>query len=289
MSGLDEGHHDNDTGLDDMEEPPPPKLKARRSMDLEFHDLYLDVWNESEHSMSNIKRSLSARNGSRLSCNDGDGSSSFDDSFGEASDDEEPDKQYLEELLDDEYHPERLNLLDNNVPSRKKKPQLQRKSGGDGGGSGMKHAVPNSDGESQQIENTTVDDGSDWSRDHSDTSSDIRQDFTYDLSDHTGTQDDDSSEISGWNPDGDANDSDSTDQGEQPGADDAFGDSPKRRIDPSRPTIKSQMERLGTSTKRSFRTVGNRPFFSQPFKGLSRSLSGGKRKPRKLLEQQEVA
>jgi hypothetical protein len=270
-----------------MDALPYPKLQARGSMDLEFHDLHLEDWNQPEQSNSDIKRGLPARNGLCLNDNDSDGSSSLDDSFGEASDDEEPDKQYLEDLLDDAYHPERLNLLDHNAPPRNDKPHLQKKYWGKGR-LGMRHEVSNSDSESERIENTTEDDESDWPRANSDTSSDKQQEFTHDLSDHTGTQDDDSSEIGGWNPDGDENDSGSSFQGEQPGEEDAFDNSPKRRIDPSRPSIKAQMERLGKSNKRSFRTVGSQPFFSHAFKGLTRTLSGGKRRPRKLLEQQEV-
>jgi hypothetical protein len=276
MSCLVDDHHDNETELDEMHAPRPLKLRARRSMDLEFHDLHLDDWKDSEHSSSIIKSGLLARSGPHLNGDDGDGSSSLDDSFGEASDNQEPDKQYLEDLLDDECHPERLNLLDNNAPPRKDKSQLQKISGGDVRVE-KKHAASNSDSESERMENAIEDDESDRLRTNGDPSSDMHQEYAYDLSDHSATQDDDSSEISGWNPDSNGYGSGSTDQGAKPGDDEGF----EKRIDPSRPLIKSQMDCSGKSNKRSFRTVGNQSFFSKPFKGLVRTLSGGKRKPMK--------
>jgi hypothetical protein len=61
--------------------------------------------------------------------------------------------------------------------------------------------------------------------------------------------------------------------------------------DPGRPSLKKQLESMGKSTKKSFRTVGNKSFFAQPFKGLTRSLSGSKRRKNKnlSLKKQEVA
>lgn len=296
MSDLDDGYHDNNVESDETEGPHlfPPRFKQRKSMDLEFHDLNLDDWEESENFKTEVKRNLPARNELHLSADDNEDSSSCDDSFGEASDDEEPDKSYLEELLDEEYHPERLNLLDSNIPPKKDKPQLQRTSRKNGL-LGAKYDVSDSDSEPDRMENTTEDDESDWtparSGAHSDTSSEIpQQGYAYDLSDHTDNQVDELSENGDWKyPDDEGNDTESLDEGEQPGKEDAFDGSPKRKNDPSRPSIKDQMERLGKSTKKSFRTVGNRAFFSHPFKGLTRTLSGGKRKPRKGLEQQEVA
>jgi hypothetical protein len=290
MGDLDDGYHDN-TAENDGDKGSflsPPKLKFQRSMDMEFHDLQLDDLGESEHSKHDMKDGAPLRNGLHLSRKDNeDDSSSCDDSFGEASEDEEPDKQYLEELLDEEHHPERLNLLDSNVPPRKDKPQLQRMPGKNGL-LGIRYDVSDSDSEPEGLDHATEDDESDWTPgradDRSDTSSELQQDYVYDLSEHTDDQDNAFPENDRWNPSDDADNEE-----QESGRQDGFDGSPKRRADPSRPSIREQMERMGESTKKSFRTVGNRAFFSQPFKGLTKTLSGGRRKPRAALEQPEVA
>lgn len=301
MSGLDDGHHDNHSehfSGENIESPSvsgPPRLKVRRSMDLEFHDLQLDDSDESEHSQNSNKGMAFLRKELRRDRGHEDDSSCFDDSFGEASDDEEPDKQYLEELLDETCHPERLNLLDNAVSPRKEKPQLHRSSGKNGF-MAVKYDVSDSDSDQDKIEHTTEDDESDWtptrSGAHSDTSSEIQQqDYAYDLSDHSDSPDDPSPEIVLWNPCDhvDVDEGVSADDELEPRDEDAFINSPTRRIDPARPSIRKQMERMGKSTKKSFRTVGNQTFFSQAFKGLTKTIPGDKRKPRTALEQKTVA
>ncbi|KAG7364394.1 hypothetical protein IV203_037596 [Nitzschia inconspicua] len=295
MSGLD-GHHDNHAEINRGEGHPfsPPKPKCRRSMDLEFHDLDLNDLDESEHSKSKkVNGTGLLRIDFYLGHSGGDDSSSFNDSFGEASDDEEPDKQYLEELLDEEYHPERLNLLDSNSLPRKDKPKLQR-SLGKNGFMGVKYDVSDSDSEPERPENTTEDEESDWtpsrSGAHTDSSSDLQEeDCVYDQSDHTYNVDSILPQNDDWDSSYERGETITLDDEPNPGEEDVFESSPKRRTESARPSIKEQMERMGSSTKKSFRTVGNRPFFSQPFKSLTKTLSGGKRKPRKGLEQQEVA
>ena len=85
------------------------KKLSRPSMDRELHDS-LGVGDDVDEE------------------DDGVSSSAFDeddeDSFGAASDDCEPDQNYLESVLED-YHPERVNLLDQSVPEPITTPKVE--------------------------------------------------------------------------------------------------------------------------------------------------------------------
>ncbi|KAL3924725.1 MAG: hypothetical protein SGILL_000868 [Bacillariaceae sp.] len=287
MSGLDDGYHDNVVEADEEYTPQLPLLKPRKSMDMEFHDLNLDGLEEdSDRTAPTSKQNALGRNQSNHGPDDSDWSSD-DDSFGEASDDCEPDKQYLEELLDEEYHPERLNLLHNYTPSQKKKKNIEEEDSPRGNGViRPKYDMSDSDSEAERVLDTTDDEsdlqGSPRSID-SDMSDSHRQ-HDFDLSDHEVEEDENESENDVWISGGGNSNSESgsgTAEGQNDG--DAFEGSPMRMRDPDRPTLKKQLESMGKSTKKSFRTVGNKSFFSQPFKGLARSLSGGKRRKKQSL------
>lgn len=96
-------------------------MKQRKSIDLEFHDM-LDLDDSAHYSvtsevsrrwMTHSHQQQQQQNGGKASqVYHGESEASDGDSFGEASVNSQPDQQYLHELLDEEYHPERLNLLD---------------------------------------------------------------------------------------------------------------------------------------------------------------------------------
>lgn len=288
MDGLDHGYHSNVVAGNCHEVPPPvgtSKQKVRRSMDMEFHDLNLD---DSDVSSNCSHRVLLRRMGQRILSVDDDPSSE-EESFGEASVDCKPDAHYLQELLDEEYHPERLNLLDCSFVNRKEKPLMQRMPRKNGI-STDKYEF--SDSESDQID-YTEDDESDWTPTGPQTDfSDFNREYDFDLSDQSIKDEDIRSEIHDVGPASATirySDTDGEDGPPVSVTQDTFVGSPKRLSDPDRPSLKKQLESMESATKRSFRTVGNKSFFSQPFKSLTRSLSGGKRKPRPALEQQEVA
>ena len=299
MSSLDDDYHDDQVETDEEEKPRIPLTKPRRSMDMEFHDLNLDSTEDSDRTEPTSKRNPLERNENSRNLDTDDWSSSCDDSFGEASDDCQPDQQYLEELLDDEYHPERLNLLHEYTPSQKKKKKV------DGEDSPMrnglvrpKYDLSDSDSEGDRVIDTTDDDDESFfkpesRRTHtSDTSDSHQQHYEFDLSDQSDMEENDPSESNGWRAGGIADsDTELETAAHDDDEEDAFEGSPRRIADPDRPTLKKQLESMGKSTKKSFRTVGNKSFFSQPFKGLSRSLSSSKRRKNKSLslEQQEVA
>jgi hypothetical protein len=311
---------------DERKTPNKPLPKPRRSMDMEFHDLNLDDLGDSDHSEPTSRRQSLERN-ENIGDRRVDVGSSDDDSFGEASDDCEPDQQYLAELLDNEYHPERLNLLQNYIPSQKKivtgKDSPKRN-----GAVRPKYDFSDSNSESYRVIDTTDNEESDWrpgspSSHHTDTSSSQQQQYKIDLSDHSNHENDNETDNNRWIA-GDTADSDTELEtvahviGEQhyqsdnnpwiagdaadsatelkkvpkgEGEQDVSVASPRRMPDPGRPSLKKQLECMGKSTKKSFRTVGNKSFFAQPFKGLTRSLSGSKQRKNKSLslEQQEVA
>jgi hypothetical protein len=128
---LDDGNHASSHGK---------QYKEQRSMDMEFHD---HVESDDEGTEPLTDPDLKNSNGvsshhqpgpGQTKDNDGNDSDSdfSDDSFGEASDDCEPDQEFLDQILQ-EYHPERLNLLDRSIPEPLKPgsaPQLARPSPG---------------------------------------------------------------------------------------------------------------------------------------------------------------
>ncbi len=83
------------------------KMKVRRSMDIEFHDHVfddlLDELHELDMESEEYERALKS------------GGEADGDSFGEASDTCQPDHEFLDLILE-EHHPERINLLDPTVP-----------------------------------------------------------------------------------------------------------------------------------------------------------------------------
>jgi hypothetical protein len=287
MSGLDDGNHDHILGEEDiLRFAKRAVAKPRRSMDIEFHDLNFDDLDldddddddkqgkkEAKPDNMNSQEEHNIKTNGKNNPSADDDVSSYDDSFGEASVDCKPDKQYMEELLDEEVHPERLNLLDGNILPRKDR--RDRVNG-----------IVTSDNESDRSD----EDEHDWSE-----SSSSRQEYDFDLSDHPDNEDGDSqsSENDKGNDqkDKDRQGLDSEHAEEAGQADDAFEGSPTRRT-PSRPergrSLKKQLENMGESTKKSFRTVGQASFFAQPFKGLARSLSGGRKKKKSTVDQQEI-
>ncbi|KAL3915358.1 MAG: hypothetical protein SGILL_005695 [Bacillariaceae sp.] len=297
MSGLDDGYHDDEVETDAKERRNTPLSRPRRSMDMEFHDLNLDDTEDSDRTEPTSKRNSLDRNENSHNLHTDDWSSSDDDSFGEASDDCLPDHKYLEELLDDEYHPERLNLLHEYTPSQKKKKKLDEEdSPMRNGVVRPKYDLSDSDSEADRVIDTTDDDESYMtqgsSRSHGSVTSDSQQQhYEFDLSDHSDNEDNDPSENDGWIEGGTADSDTELETAAQDDEEDGFEGSPRRLPDPGRPTLKKQLESMGKSTKKSFRTVGKNSFFSQPFKGLSRSLSGSRRRKNKSvsLEQPEVA
>jgi hypothetical protein len=133
--------------------PPSLRMKQRKSIDQEFHDLLGADLDDSDHYsvtsgvsrwMNNPQQQqqqyqhhqnqVNAYNGSRGQLSVGS-EISDGDSFGEASVNSQPDQQYLHELIDDEYHPERVNLLDNTEKPTKdddessSAPRLKTKNG----------------------------------------------------------------------------------------------------------------------------------------------------------------
>ena len=95
--------------------PSSIKMKQRRSIDQEFHDLLDDSAHYSVTTEARrwIHQPQHPNEASKGQLSIGSSEVSDGDSFGEASVNSQPDQQYLHELLDDEYHPERVNLLDN--------------------------------------------------------------------------------------------------------------------------------------------------------------------------------
>jgi len=278
MSGLDEGFHDNNVETDDMESPSPSNFRPlrSRSMDMEFHDLNLD---ESDHFEGNVIQKVFVRNGSHLCIGD-DHSIPDDDTFGEASIDQEPDEQYLEDLLDEDYHPERLNLLDT---PRVKKSQ-RKNAAGKNGSLGDEDDISDHRGEAGGGREGGSDcDEEEWKPGGRRTldveESETLRDYEVELSDHPSNAEDD---LLQYDSDGRVNSGDATGEG------DPFDSSPSRMPGSPRRTLKKQLERMGESTKKSFRTVGNQLFFTQPFKGLGRSLSDAKRRKDKELDQPGV-
>jgi hypothetical protein len=86
--------------------------KMRESMDMEFHD-HIESYTEPLTEDADESSSHLPVHDESDSFDDSD-----DDSFCAASDDCEPDHKFLAEILEDE-HPERLNLLETNVPAPK--------------------------------------------------------------------------------------------------------------------------------------------------------------------------
>lgn len=82
-------------------------MGARCNIDIELHD---SLDEEITEPLSILDLSNSQRDPA-----DEENFDTDDDSFGEASDDCMPDERYMEQLLED-YHPERINLLDSTVP-----------------------------------------------------------------------------------------------------------------------------------------------------------------------------
>jgi hypothetical protein len=323
MSGLDDDHHKG--------RPSSWRQKPRKSMDLEFHDLDLDSLDD-ELQYESLKSAgagnkpppggtgtfkngkLLLPNGTGNDVEDGGGDSD-DDTFGEASDDCEPDQKYLDELLE-EYHPERVNLLDHNIPPRisisdvgndddddddesyQKKTRRRNgllspraRRGGDcpSNQSVSRHS---SDSDSDEDEN---DNPPPWSSsrlgsdappqrdDHEDASCDAEVAFVASKL----AKDD---RINGHDEDvpcGTTEDSSAQEESEEgmdnhhddhAGNDDAFAGSPPRR------RLKDQMDELGNAGKKSFRQVST-TFWAQPFKGLGRPKRRGKQA---AVEEQEI-
>jgi len=320
MSGLDDGYHDHVVeGKEEESSSSSPQIsrpvgkQPRRSMDLEFHDLNLDDLedDDSDHSRNDngeqkLNRKSNGNQSSAAAATAGGADflddSSDDDTFGEASVDCEPDKQYLEELLDEEYHPERLNLLDSNIPPRKDRLNEDDEEDVFPRRNGLSSDRHNDSDSDSDYHRRRFDDENDYSSSESsfnkrlagDSSSDAsRTEYNVELSDHPdnedqvggGDNDNSDSENGGWTNGGNDDSGSNSSEGGQ----DTFKSSPTRISPRSRPNLKDKLESMGKSTKKSFRTVGNKSFFSQPFKGLARSLSGGRRKKKKALEQQDVS
>jgi hypothetical protein len=200
-------------------------------MDIEFHDhLYDDLLDEiQEWDMENNPEN----SGTKL---EGD---LDDDSFGEATDSCQPDHEFLEQILE-EYHPERINLLDPTVPESvyNKKPRGSESS-----------AVSNVAKTKEQLESEKPPSVNDASRI---STRSIGANSNHDTRTKPNSKKAEESESS-------------TDED----GDDAFQKSPQ-------PKGKDRTKLFGTmgeENKRSLRTI-NGTFWSKPFKGLTQSVGG---------------
>mmetsp|Transcript_53082 Transcript_53082/g.128824 ORF Transcript_53082/g.128824 Transcript_53082/m.128824 type:complete len:407 (-) Transcript_53082:1044-2264(-) len=357
-------------------------LKPRRSIDMECHEMLGSDLDDSSHFSahhSSISSELSRlrlnnktqqdqpqqhnqslekqeshgnsnnnnRNKSLLynsSCSDL--SSSEEDSFGEASINCKPVQNYLDDLLDDEYHPERVNLLDNtpdpktNDDDSSEGPRLKTKNGikireysdhdddevsissvdeedndfgsryegssrsswnssfwSQGEQSSVFYADYENDNavdspgsqtngsmvdrtppeqripRSQKARNLQVDsDDDDDESDDGDSIGSHKRGSAKEL-EKGGTEDESAPETS----EGRYTEVDTDDFEESPvrkpssfgskGSKTSFGSRGSR----PRPKLKESLQTMGTSTKKSLRTINGRTFWSQPFKGITKN------------------
>ena len=221
----------------DEESHAEKKSKARKSMDMEFHDhLGTDTEPLTEHADGSSSRQPLPY--------DSDDDSDFEDSFCAASDDCEPDHTFLAEILEDE-HPERLNLLETDVPpprnsNHNTKPESAPEE---------KPVAESSDDESSVEELQ----GAEWDSDNEEEAarpSSVKvKPASSNALDQSKVGPEDDSEGAG-------------EEG------DTFTSSPTTR---TRTGLRDGLQNLGKSTKKSFRGVSG-GFFAKPFKGLGRAI-----------------
>jgi hypothetical protein len=319
MSGLDEDHH--------KDRPPSWRRKPRKSMDMEFHDLDLDsVDDELEYQRLIASGSIkhvsgnSLKNGEKLrnsGIDDDDDGTSDEDTFGEASNDCKPDQQYLDELLED-YHPERINLLDHNIP-----PRISMSDDGNDDDDDDDESYLRKTGRSNGLLSPSRRNGTEFSSNHSLSSSSHSYEDENDCppswsssrlgSDAPRQQDDDgyedvaTTEVEGANDieNGNAPQSVSkldvddyhdkevqcgiTEDSSVPEESEEGEEDLHESIDkvvgfstesPERPRrrLKDQLESMGIADKKSFRQVSKTTFWAQPFKGLGQGLGRPKRR-----------
>lgn len=208
------------------------KMRVRRSMDIEFHDhLYDDMFDEiQEWDRQNNQEQKGRKQEGNVD----------DDSFGEATDTCQPDHEFLEQILE-EYHPERINLLDPTVPESV---YMKKTRSSESSVVSSSKATEQQDGEKPP---PTADTSSISTRSSG---------ANYTNNDDTRTK------LNSKKAD------DSESDTEEDG-DDAFRKSPQQRGN-DRTTLFGTM---GEETKRSLRTI-NGTFWSKPFKGLTPSVRG---------------
>jgi hypothetical protein len=219
------------------------KMKARRSIDIEFHD-HLD--DNLLDELENLDVSSSERE--RISNLDDD---LGDDSFGEASDSCEPDHEFLDQILL-ECHPERINLLDQTVPEcvYNQKPRSRSPS-----------FVSRKDPPKRQEDERPQRLGDDSARISVQKTSSAKY---IEASDDTSAGTKRGISLEQTTED----DSESNHEGE---TEDNFMASPQRRAPKIGLDRTKMLGNMGKSTKKSLRTI-NGTFWSKPFKGLSQSI-----------------
>jgi hypothetical protein len=255
---LDDGNHASSHGK---------QYKEQRSMDMEFHD---HVESDDEGTEPLTDSDLKNSNGVSSHCqpgptkdNDSDDSSSdfSDDSFGEASDDCEPDQEFLDQILQ-EYHPERLNLLDRSIPEPLEPGSAPQSARPSPGRLLKNNAAKNlSVREAKEGDNLVVKDMLDSEDEDEDSAAVVAgENLNLDSNMKEESPEKDKDEAAPGKPvEKDEEDEDETEE-----AADSFR---TRGMPPRRNMLTS----MGQSTKKSLRTI-NGSFWAKPFKGLAKSM-----------------
>lgn len=215
------------------------KMKVRRSMDIEFHDHLFDDLLDELHDLDTDNEEI--QNSTNIA------GERDDDSFGEASDSCQPDHEFLDQILE-EYHPERINLLDPTVPESvyNKKPR-----GSTASISASSNTIPKK-GNAESFQS-------------------VAQVTSLSLKSNALPNDDAKSVDAVATKSKEKVDGDPNAKNEEE-TDDSFIKSPHNRT--QRATDRTKLlGSMGEETKKSLRTI-NGTFWSKPFKGLSPSISG---------------
>jgi hypothetical protein len=234
MSGLDEGNHASEHSK---------TFNTIKSMDREFHEHHLDTELETDPLTDDV--------------NDDSNSSEpvpeDDDSFGEASDSSVPDQKYLDQILED-YHPERLNLLDSRIPEplSPKRPKTAAVP------SKPMPMLPTCKTEAATPKPPLADK----------IAAETPPEKETETPDAKKKEEKATTPLDNDNVNGAALDmaEPAEEKGEEEESTDSFPTAPGRR----KPGMSKMLAHMGTSTKKSFRTMSG-TFWSKPFKGLTKS------------------
>jgi hypothetical protein len=237
MNGIDDGNHASEHSK---------TFKTRKSMDRELHD------HQCETDLDTGPLTNDA--------NDDSSSSSVpvpedDDSFGEASDSSVPDQKYLDQILED-YHPERLNLLDSRIPEplSPNRPKTVASPPSKPMSTCKTEAAP----PKLPLADKTTDETSPEKETETPDNAEKKEEKAMTPLDN----------VNGAAPADDVKKAEPAEENsEEAEAADSFVTSPAR----PKPGLNEMWAQMGSSTKKSFRKVSG-TFWSKPFKGLKKSI-----------------